>query len=107
MNVRMMTMTYKEAVDQLKDLIQDRQSMISNDEVYSDIYKQDIDALQIGINAIEQPEQGKIAHWDINCSGFYPFCSNCKRTPKAHDLTRYCPYCGAKMMTRDDDNDES
>lgn len=93
----------KEIVGQLRDLIQDRRSLINNEE-YSDIYKRDIEALQIGIKAIEQAEKSeKTAHWDwdINCDGFYPFCSNCKKTPKAHDLTRHCPYCGAKMITRE------
>jgi len=93
-------MTYKEAIGQLRDLIQDRRSFMT-DEIYSDIYGRDIEALQFGINAIEQVEKGETAHWDINCNGFYPFCSNCKRTPKAHDLTRHCPYCGAKMITRE------
>ena len=47
-----------------------------------------IDALQIVIDAIGQVEKGETAHWDINCDGFYPFCSNCKKTPRSHDLTQ-------------------
>ncbi len=30
-------------------------------------------------------------------------CSNCDR---AHDLTRYCPFCGAKMDESEDSDDE-
>lgn len=29
-------------------------------------------------------------------------CSNCDR---ANELTRYCPYCGAKMESEDSDNE--
>ena len=47
----------------------------------------------------KQSEIEETANWDINCDGFYPFCSNCKRTPTAHNLTRYCPNCGRRMVT--------
>lgn len=40
-----------------------------------------------------------VAHWDINCDGYYPFCSNCKES--AVKMSKYCPNCGAKMITRE------
>ena len=92
-------MTNKDAINQLRDLIRDRKSRIMIEE-YTDIYRRDIDALEIGVSAIDRVNNIKSAHWDINCDGFYPFCSNCKKTPTAHNLTRYCSYCGAKMVMR-------
>lgn len=90
-------MTHKEAVEQLRDLIQDRRSLMKAEE-YSDIYKQDIEALQFGIKAIEQAEKGETAHWDINCNGFYPFCSHCGEA--ARHMSRFCPNCGYRLVTR-------
>lgn len=104
-------MTYEDASNQLRDLIEDCRSFMDNavnavDAENANLYRRDIDALLIGISAIKQVEKVNTAHWDINCDGFYPFCSNCKKTPRAHDLTRYCPYCGAKMITRERENDD-
>ena len=90
-------MTHKEAADQLRDLIQNRKSRIKY-ERNTDIYKLDIEALQIGINAIEQAEKGETAHWDINCDGYYPFCSVCGEA--AQHMTPYCPNCGYRLVTR-------
>ena len=44
----------------------------------------------------------KTAHWDINCDGYYPYCSNCKEEPQGGKLSPYCPNCGAEMVTRED-----
>lgn len=44
----------------------------------------------------EEPERG--AHWDINCDGYYPFCSHCGEA--AQHMSRFCPNCGRKMITR-------
>lgn len=57
-------MTNKEAAVQLRDLIQDRKSHIKY-ERDTDIYKHDIEALQFGINAIEQAENVKHGQWLI------------------------------------------
>ena len=45
----------------------------------------------------------KTAHWDINCDGYYPYCSNCREEPQGGKLSPYCPNCGAEMVTRGDD----
>ena len=92
-------MTHKEAVGQLRDLIQDRKSHIMMSEEYSDIYKYDIEALQFGINAIEQMEKGDTANWIICCNGYYPFCSVCGEEPPGREMSRYCPNCGRRMVT--------
>ena len=93
-------MTHKEAVEQLRDLIQDRRSLMT-DEEYSDIYELDIEALQFGINAIEQAEKGETANWIICCDGYYSYCSRCKSKPPGREMSKYCPNCGAKMITRE------
>ena len=42
-------------------------------------------------------EEVKHAKWEINCDGYYPFCSNCKTEPKNGVMSKRCPECGAKM----------
>lgn len=49
----------------------------------------------------EEPAEPKTAHWDINCDGYYPYCSNCKEEPQGGKLSPYCPNCGAEMVTRE------
>ena len=59
----------------------------------------DIEALQFGINAIEQMEKGETANWIICCDGYYPFCSECRNEPPGREMSRYCPNCGRRMVT--------
>jgi Zn finger protein HypA/HybF involved in hydrogenase expression len=92
-------MTHKEAADQLRDLMQDIRSLIIDAE-YSDKDKKDIEALQLGINAIEQAEKGETANWIISCDSYYPFCSECGEEPPGREMSRYCPNCGRRMITR-------
>lgn len=48
---------------------------------------------------------GDTAHWDIACGSYTPFCSHCGKEPPGREMSRYCPNCGAKMVTRErDDN---
>ncbi len=42
-------------------------------------------------------EEVKHAKWEINCDGYYPYCSNCKTEPKNGVMSKHCPECGAKM----------
>lgn len=91
-------MTHKEAADQLRDMIQDWE-LLPTDEECSDIIKCDIEALQLGINAIEQAEKGDTANWVICCDGYYPFCSECGEEPPGREMSKYCPNCGRRMVT--------
>lgn len=50
----------------------------------------------------DSKHEEKTAHWDINCDGYYPYCSNCKEEPQGGKLSPYCPNCGAEMITRED-----
>ena len=42
-------------------------------------------------------QEVKHAKWNINCDGYYPYCSNCKTEPPSRIMTKYCPNCGARM----------
>jgi Lar family restriction alleviation protein len=50
----------------------------------------------------EEPE--RVAHWNINCDGYYPYCSCCKSEPPGREMSAYCPACGCKMVTRRNDD---
>lgn len=43
-------------------------------------------------------EKERVAHWDINCDGYYPFCSACGESTVK--MSKYCPNCGARIVTR-------
>lgn len=36
-------------------------------------------------------------HWEINCDGWYPYCSNCHHEPKSGEMSNFCPHCGSYM----------
>lgn len=40
--------------------------------------------------------------WEINCDGYYPYCSVCQNEPPGREMSKYCPCCGAKMDAKDD-----
>ena len=93
-------MTYKEAAGQLRDLMQDWKLLMTDEEYeHSDIYKHDIEALQFGINAIEQMEKGDTANWIICSDGYYPFCANYFKNPKTGLVClTYNPYQSTEML---------
>lgn len=41
------------------------------------------------------------AKWEINCDGYFPYCSNCKNEPENGKMSKYCPECGAIMDGKD------
>ena len=49
-----------------------------------------------GLPTVEA-EPVKHGRWEINCDGYYPYCSNCKNEPQGREMTLYCPNCGARM----------
>lgn len=111
-------MTIEEIKSQLRELIDDRQSLKSGkhcDAIDNEIYDNDIAALTEAINAVscvaEMANIAKqnIAHWDIACGSNTPFCSSCGEEPPAYTMTAYCPHCGCKMcgckkVTRESDD---
>ena len=60
---------------------------ISKDEVENEIEIADSVTIQ------------KQAHWEIDCDGYYPYCSNCRHEPEGRTMTKYCENCGAKMVS--------
>lgn len=54
-------------------------------------------AIQRWNTRAEKPAE-KTAHWDINCDGYYPFCSHCGEA--AQRMSPFCSNCGRKMITR-------
>lgn len=51
---------------------------------------------------LEDIDAGKVKYveygeWEINCDGYYPYCSNCMSEPPGRVMTDFCPVCGADM----------
>lgn len=73
-------------------------------EMESDIYypsslgipEEDIEDI---INDIPAADVQEVRHgkWEIDCNGYYPYCSNCKEEPDSGVMSDYCPNCGARM----------
>ena len=60
-----------------------------------------LETLQEAYKLIEEYDRERpTAHWDISCDGFYPFCSHCKQEPPHGTMTKYCPNCGSRIVTR-------
>ena len=89
-------MTPEEIKAQLMELIDDRKSFIHAGSEDNPIYINDIEALEAAAEAVEE----RTAHWEINCDGYYPYCSACGEEPPGCGMTAFCPWCGAKMTTR-------
>lgn len=43
---------------------------------------------------VQEVRHGK---WEIDCNGYYPYCSTCKEEPANGVMSDYCPNCGARM----------
>lgn len=57
------------------------------------------DISRFPISDVAEVRHGK---WNINCDGYYPYCSECGYEPEKpcfhkDNRTPYCPNCGAKM----------
>lgn len=65
--------------------------------VQSDIRSTEDEAIGIWNTRAEEPAE-KTAHWDINCDGYYPFCSHCGEATQR--MSPFCSNCGRKMITR-------
>jgi hypothetical protein len=62
-------------------------------------YTRDISELDhLVFDSKREESEEKTAHWDINCDGYYPFCSHCGEATQ--HMSPYCSNCGAKMVTR-------
>ena len=54
------------------------------------------------VNRLEYlPTAEKKGEWIISSDGYYPYCSKCHFRP--HEMTNYCPNCGADMRGEQDE----
>lgn len=78
-------MTREEAIDLLEDI-----------KFNSSDYSRDVEALEMAIEALKQPEQKKGRGRWMN-SGIGTICSNCYYKLETTGLLSRCPCCGADM----------
>ena len=82
-------MTIEEAKNQLEELIQDRKSFICGGDD-DEIYKKDIEALQMAIQALEKQVPKKVKKEFVTVNG----CITCFETD-------VCPVCGNDFYIED------
>ena len=87
-------MTIEEAKNQLEELIQDRKSFICGGDD-DEIYKKDIEALQIAIQALEkQIPKRPLGGFDF-ANNEYKICCECSAIVQDGEWRAYyCPDCG-------------
>jgi predicted amidophosphoribosyltransferase len=90
-------MTINEVKEHLCDLITSYANQLGE--------TQTLETLKEAYKLIEEYDRtAPTAHWDINCDGYYPFCSHCREA--AQHMSPYCGNCGAKMVTRRHEDNE-
>lgn len=82
-------MTAEKAIYQLTDLIRDRESFCHRDD-FDDMFLQDIEALKVGISALEKQVPKKVKREFITVNG----CITCFETD-------VCPACGNDFYIED------
>lgn len=95
-------MTIEKAIEQLKSLIQDRESKVHRDD-FDDIFLQDIEALKVGISALEKQVPKKVLNLMLNADGktikvFKGICPCCQCIV----TNEYCSRCGQALDWSDD-----
>ena len=99
-------MTIEKAIYQLTDLIRDRESFCHRDD-FDDVFLQDIEALKVGISALEKQVPKKIV-WDSfddvsngETHAFYlaccPNCGNEAFDIETENGNKFCPDCGQAL----------
>ena len=96
-------MTIEKAIYQLTDLIRDRESFCHRDD-FDDVFLQDIEALKVGISALEKQVPKKVLNLMLNdgdgqlikvFKGICPYCQ-CIVT------NEYCSRCGQALDWSDE-----
>ena len=41
--------------------------------------------------------KNKEGRWEINCDGYYPYCTVCGEEPDTREMSPTCPMCGASL----------
>lgn len=97
-------MTIEKAIYQLEDLIKDRESFIDNDYDPDNVFRQDIEACKMGVQALEKQIPKKVLNLMLNdgdghlikvFKGICPYCQ-CIVT------NEYCFRCGQALDWSDE-----
>lgn len=106
-------MTTEKAIYQLTDLIKDRESFCHRDD-FDDMFLQDIEALKVGISALEKQVPKKLKHkaetfviQDYEYEDDYiscPFCDKFLGVNYNNDIEKHkhCPDCGQALDWSDE-----
>ena len=107
-------MTAEKAIEQLNSLMNDRENHVHRDD-FDDMFLQDIEALKVGISALEKQLTKKIpavntpCHvkaFDSDTETVYTYsCVNCPVCSKwivANVNHKYCQYCGQALDWSDE-----
>lgn len=101
-------MTIEKAIYQLTDLIKDRESFCHRDD-FDDVFLQDIEALKIGISALEKQVPKKVIWKSAKNGKIYAFywacCPNCGNDICDEDNVeiKFCTDCGQALDWSDSD----
>jgi hypothetical protein len=95
-------MTIEKAIEQLEDLIKDRESFCHRDD-FDDVFLQDIEALKVGISALEKQLPKKVLNLMLNADGkttkvFKGICPCCQCIV----TNEYCSRCGQALDWSDE-----
>ena len=95
-------MTIEKAIYQLTDLIRDRESFCHRDD-FDDVFLQDIEALKVGISALEKQVPKKVLNLMLNADGkptkvFKGICPYCQCIVN----NEYCSRCGQALDWSDE-----
>jgi rRNA maturation endonuclease Nob1 len=82
-------MTIEKAIEQLEDLIKDRESFCHHDD-FDEVFLQDIEACKMGIQALEKHVPKKVKKEFVTVNG----CITCFETD-------VCPVCGNDFYIED------
>ena len=93
-------MTTEQAIYQLTDLIKDRESFCHRDD-FDDMFLQDIEALKIGISALEKQVPKKVV-WKY--AFYWACCPNCgyNNFDVEKEESNFCPDCGQALDWSDE-----
>ena len=100
-------MTTEQAIYQLTDLIKDRESFCHRDD-FDDMFLQDIEALKVGISALEKQMPKKVIWENEKNSKTYLFswayCPNCQTLicDEPFEECEFCSNCGQALDWSDE-----
>ena len=95
-------MTAEKAIEQLNSLMNDRENHVHCDD-FDEVFLQDIEALKVGISALEKQVPKKVIWENEKNSKTYLFswayCPNCgsDMCDKHNEEFQFCPDCGQAL----------